>query len=262
MINSNLRHGIKINGVLHVFNSPATFKRLLPMKGTSKRIILLQTPWNIWPPALIAPFPIKRTQNKHPIVGCSCMVFLSDGSGIWQDCAWGPWGDLEFMVRARQLVRISHMLWYGSLQVQWGLGTRTWKYHCGKIRCPHVYSYQDRAFIYCKQRIIPWPSMNPHWREPATQGNRALTYSNEYIMLAKIMNLLSCNPLLRSCPRHSSADVSWAYVCVFSWRAVCRRLKTSLHSALPLCHPKTQVMSEWNVDESIGYLSAKQSIAW
>ena len=82
---------------------------------------------------------------------------VCQGNNIRQDCARGPWGNLEFTVKAGQLVGICHMWRYGSLQVRWGHWTSTSKCRCWKIRCPHGCSYQDRALIYCKQRVIPVP---------------------------------------------------------------------------------------------------------
>ena len=56
-------------------NAPEMSRASPHFTGTSQRIILLQNPWNIWPPARITPVPKKGTQpvlpqNKHPIVGC------------------------------------------------------------------------------------------------------------------------------------------------------------------------------------------------
>lgn len=69
---------------LFLFESPKIYTGSLLFKGKSQRIILLQNPWNIWPPAHIAPFPKKGTQpslfqNRHPIVGCL-------GAAAWSFC--------------------------------------------------------------------------------------------------------------------------------------------------------------------------------
>lgn len=133
------------------FNSLEICKWLLPMTEKSQRIILLQNPWNIWPHAHIAPFPRGVPAYSAPeqasycwVFGCSCVVFLSDGPSMSaretvfdrttpgdHGVTWSSWSKLDSWWESVTCER------YCSLQVWWSLGTRTSKYHCGKIRCPH-----------------------------------------------------------------------------------------------------------------------------
>lgn len=78
------------------------------------------------------------------VFGCSCVVFLSDGPSMSaretvfdgttpgdQGVTWSSWSQRDSWWESVTCER------YCSLQVWWDLGTRTSKYHCGKIRCYH-----------------------------------------------------------------------------------------------------------------------------